>query len=66
MQLSHVTNHHEVSPGELRRGPADRTLRAARGGHHQHGRHGPVRGSGGYLHRPGQRVRPGLWPAGHH
>ncbi|XP_077573693.1 solute carrier family 1 member 8a isoform X4 [Stigmatopora nigra] len=66
LQLGHPAHHHEVSPGELPRGPADRPLRAAGGRHHQHGRHGALRGRGGHLHRAGQRLRAGLWAAGHH
>lgn len=66
LQLSHIANHHEVSPGELWSGPADCSLRAASGGHHQHGWHSPVRGSGGHLYRSGQWVWLGLWPAGHY
>ncbi|XP_077573696.1 solute carrier family 1 member 8a isoform X7 [Stigmatopora nigra] len=65
-RLGHPAHHHEVSPGELPRGPADRPLRAAGGRHHQHGRHGALRGRGGHLHRAGQRLRAGLWAAGHH
>nr|XP_061834325.1 collagen alpha-1(III) chain-like isoform X1 [Nerophis lumbriciformis] len=66
LQLGDAAHHHEVSAGELPRGPPDRPLRAARGRHHQHGRHGALRGGGGHLHRPGQRLRAGLRTAGHH
>ncbi|XP_077463914.1 solute carrier family 1 member 8a isoform X1 [Stigmatopora argus] len=66
VQLGHPAHHHEVSPGELPRGPADCPLRASGGRHHQHGRHGALRGRGGHLHRAGQRLRAGLWAAGHH
>ncbi|XP_061680740.1 uncharacterized protein slc1a8a isoform X2 [Syngnathoides biaculeatus] len=66
VQLGHVAHHHEVSPGAVPRGPADRPLRAARGRHHQHGRDRPLRGRGRHLHRAGQRLRAGLRAAGHH
>lgn len=66
VQLRHIAHHHEVSPGELRSGPADRSLRAASGSYHQHGRDRPVRGSGGHLYRTGQWVWLGLWSAGHY
>lgn len=65
-QLSDVAHHHEVSPGELRCGPADCPLCAPSRSHHQHGRHSPVRGRGGHLYSSGQRVWFGLRPAGHH
>lgn len=54
LQLSHFTNHHEVSSGELRCGSTDRSLRAARGSYHQHGWNGSVRGCGRHLYRSGQ------------
>ncbi|XP_054915441.1 excitatory amino acid transporter 5-like isoform X5 [Poeciliopsis prolifica] len=66
LQLRHAAHHHEVPAGELPRRPADRPLRPACGSHHQHGRHGAVRGCGGHLYRSSQRLRAGPRPAGHH
>lgn len=66
LQFCHAAYHHEVSVGELPRGPADRPLRPACRCHHQHGRHSAVWGGGGHLYCSGQWLRAGLRTAGHH
>ncbi|CAF93353.1 unnamed protein product, partial [Tetraodon nigroviridis] len=66
LQLRHAARHLPLRRGEQPHRQAHHALRPPRGRHHQHGRHGALRGGSRHLHRPDERLRPGRRADPHH